>query len=75
MLIDCAVARSSVTAEPYWLLNSLRTEVLSPGGVKVLPLNREYRLKPSSRPAASAYVLNVEAVGRGVVAQLREFLT
>ena len=69
------VALSRVTEPPYWLVNSLRTGVLSPGGVKVLPLNVEYRLKPSSSPAASAYVLNVDAVGRGVVAQLREFLT
>jgi hypothetical protein len=35
----------------------------------------ELRLLPALRPAASAYVLNVEAVGRAVVAQLREFST
>src|SRR5918997_59533 len=54
VLIDSAVPRSRVTAEPYWLRNSLRTGVRSPAG---------------------ANVLNVEAVGRGVVAQFREFFT
>ena len=40
VLIESAVARSRVTFGPYWLENSFRTEVGSPGGVKVLPLKR-----------------------------------
>src|SRR5829696_218820 len=75
VLMESVVALVSVTDGPYWLENSLRTGVDSPGGMNVLPLNLESRLKPSLRPAARAYVLKVEAVGRAVVAQFREFFT
>src|SRR5215218_9337076 len=40
VLIESAVALVKVTDGPYWCEYSLRTGVDSPGGVKVLPLNR-----------------------------------
>ena len=69
VLIDSAVARRSVTV-PYCSLNSLRTGMGSPGGVNVSPFSRESSVNPLRRPATVAKVLKVEAVARGVVAQL-----
>ena len=74
VLMESAVALRRVTG-PYWWPNSLRIVLVSPRGVNVSPLRIESSEKPLRRPAIVAKVLNVEAAGRGVVAQLRELAT
>jgi len=48
---------------------------VSPRGTNVLPLKVESSEKPLRSPAMVAKVLNVDAAGRSVVAQLRWFFT
>ena len=66
-LIECVVACCSVTVPQ--LPSALRTGAESPLGVNELPLSLSFNVQPSSRPAARAYGLKLEPVGRGLFAQ------
>ena len=54
---------------------SLDGVMQAPGGVNEDPLKMSLSVKPWVNAVPSAYGLNVEPVGRAVVAQFRLFLT
>ena len=65
------VVASCIVIGPNDSPPALRIGLFAPRGVKLVPLNVSDSEKPCRRAAMSAYGLNVEPVGRGVVAQLR----